>query len=130
MNGNDNFLLDTNIVLGFLNGNILIKNIFDKTLRHANLSVSQITRMELLAYPEISSNEEDKIKQFLSYLAIIPVSDPICDRAIHIRRETKLKLPDALIAATAAVSNLTLLTCDSDLLNKKSYFKSLNPIAA
>lgn len=129
MNGKDNFLLDTNIVLGFLNGNVKIKDFFEKKLAHANLHASQITRMELLGYPGITTHEEKSLKTFLTYLKILPISDAVCDQAILLRQTTKLKLPDALIAATAITCNLILVTCDSDLLNKNTHFHSVNPIS-
>lgn len=128
MSGKNNFLLDTNIILGFLNGNAKIKDFFEKKLTHANLHVSQITRMELLGYPGITTQEEKSLKTFLSYTKILPISDSVCDQAIHLRKEIKLKLPDALIAATAITANLVLVTCDLDLLNKSPRFSSLNPI--
>ncbi len=128
MNGKNNFLLDTNIVLGFLNGNVKIKDFFEKKIADANLHVSQITHMELLGYPGITTHEEKSLKTFLTYLKILPISDAVFDQAILLRQATKLKLPDALIAATAITCNFTLVTCDSDLLNKSTHFHSINPI--
>ncbi len=130
MSGKDNFLLDTNIVLGFLNGNVKITDFFEKNLMQSNLHVSQITRMELLGYPGITVQEEKQLKKFLSYVKILPINEAICDQVIHLRREKKLKLPDALIAATAIYFDLVLVTCDSDLLNKSKRFRSISPTTA
>lgn len=130
MNGKDNFLLDTNIVLGFLSGNTKISDFFKKKLMQSNLHVSQITRMELLGYLGITPQEEENLKKFLSYLKVLPINEAVCDQAIILRQEKKLKLPDALIAATAICFDLVLVTCDSDLLNKSSHFRSINPIPA
>lgn len=128
MNGKDNFLLDTNIVLGFLGGNAKISDFFEKKLMRSNLHVSQITRMELLGYHSITSQEEKHLKNFLSYVKILPINEAVCDQAISLQREKKLKLPDALIAATAIYFDLVLVTCDSDLLDKSSHFRSIDPI--
>ncbi|HLB56711.1 MAG TPA: type II toxin-antitoxin system VapC family toxin [Coxiellaceae bacterium] len=130
MNGKDNFLLDTNVVLGFLNGNSKISDFFEKKLMQSTLHVSQITRMKLLGYSGITSEEEKHLKKFLSYVKVLPINDAVCDQAITLRREKKLKLPDALIAATAICFDLMLVTCDSDLLDKNSHFRSMNPITA
>lgn len=57
------------------------------------------------------------------------LSDEIIEKKIELRRKVKIKLPDALIAATAIVHNLTLLlsTNDSDFLKvPKLKYKSLN----
>lgn len=128
MNGKDNFLLDTNAVLGFLNGNEKISAFFEKKLMQSNLHVSQITRMELLGYTNITSQEEMNLKKFLSYVQILPINDAVCNQAICLRQEKKMKLPDALIAATTICFNLVLVTCDSGLLNKSAHFRSINPI--
>ena len=56
MNGKDNFLLDTNIVLGFLKGQEPIIGFLQK-YPQATMAVSQITRMELLGYPDWGMNE-------------------------------------------------------------------------
>src|SRR3990167_9959081 len=98
MNGKDSFLLDTNIVLGFLNGNAKIGDFFQKKLMRSKLHVSQITRMELLGFPNIAAQEEKHLKDFLSYVTVLPITETMCDQAIKLRREKKLKLPDALIA--------------------------------
>lgn len=129
MNGKDNFLLDTNVVLGFLNGNANIRDFFQKKLMGSLLYVSQITRMELLGFPNISSEEETHLKNFLSHVRILPINDTVCDHAIKLRKTIKLKLPDALIAATTISFDLTLITCDTDLLNKNAYFHSINPVS-
>src|SRR5579871_4128024 len=100
MNGKDSFLLDTNAILGFLNGHINVNGFFQKHLTSQIFHVSQISRMELLGYPNITAEEEACITHFLSLTKILPVTDIICDQAITLRRSTRLKLPDALIAAT------------------------------
>jgi len=117
MNGKNRFLLDTNIILGFLNGHKMISDFFQKFLTEKELYVSQISRMELLGYPTITAEEEGCIHHFLSLVKILPISDSICNQAIVLRRQTRLKLPDALIAATAICFDLKLVTCDTDLLN-------------
>ena len=49
---------------------------------------------------------------------------------IALRRTTRLKLPDAIIAATAIVHELNLVTCDTNLANNSPGIQSLNPINA
>jgi predicted nucleic acid-binding protein len=78
---------------------------------------SVIARMESLAKPVLPPDEERDIRAFLEGLDIVPITPPIEAEAIAIRRKCKLKLPDCIIAATAVISNSTLLTDDDDLLN-------------
>jgi predicted nucleic acid-binding protein len=74
--------------------------------------VSLITRMELLGYPGITAQEEQDALDFLSEIDILPISDEIVRETVAIRRRTKLKLPDAIIAATAVVLGAEVVTTD------------------
>lgn len=131
MNGKNNFLVDTNIILGFLGGHKEINIFFQQNLTNQILSASQISRMELLGYPNITIEEETSLNSFLLLVKILPITDAICNQAITLRRKTRLKLPDALIAATAICFDLVLITCDADLLGNISNItslKSINPV--
>jgi predicted nucleic acid-binding protein len=100
MSGNS-LLLDTNIILYFLNG--------DKTLipllEERNLFVSIITEIELLGYSGFSDNELKQTEEFLEICTIINLDSDIKRRAISFRRNQRLKLPDAVILATANCLN-------------------------
>jgi predicted nucleic acid-binding protein len=79
---------------------------------------SAITRMELLSFPGITSDEEAAIKSLLDRMAYFALTTDIENGAIEFRRQHKTKLPDAVIAATAIKSKLELLTLDKGLLAK------------
>ncbi|MCK5716471.1 MAG: type II toxin-antitoxin system VapC family toxin [Thiomargarita sp.] len=128
MNGMDNFLLDTNAVLDFLKGEDKITTIFNTKLKDKNKFVSEITRMELLGYPDITSEEEETIDQFLSLVEILPCDEIVVKRVIQLRRMTKrLKLPDALIAATAIEYQLILVSRDKVFSLSILGLKLINP---
>jgi len=69
-----------------------------------------------LSYPEIEPNEEDRIRHFLADLTIVPLDNAIENMAIKLRRVARLKLPDAIVAATAVAMKATLLTADQCLI--------------
>jgi predicted nucleic acid-binding protein len=73
--------------------------------------------MEVLAKPHLSLTAEQKALMFLRGFTIIPLSDTVKYEAIRIRREgsPRLKLPDAIIAATAVVFDAQLITADEKL---------------
>jgi predicted nucleic acid-binding protein len=73
--------------------------------------------MEVLAKPHISLEAEQKALRFLRGFTIIPLSDTVKYEAIRIRREgsPRLKLPDAIVAATAVVFDAQLITADEKL---------------
>ena len=68
--------------------------------------------MELLGYPSITNDEKFLIADRLSKFTYLPISSEVENLAIALRRTRKLKLPDALIAATAIHHGLELLTLD------------------
>ena len=70
------------------------------------LHYSVITRAELFA----GDSATDLVAKLLSPFREIPVDRPVAERAGRIRRETGLRLPDALIAATAIEHRLALAT--------------------
>lgn len=107
MSGNKIFL-DTNIVLYLLKGNDTLVSNLDKK----ELYISIITEMELRSFSNISNQDENLITDFLREYEIIPLSHNIKEEAIRIGKTFNLKLPDSIIAATASVSNIPLITAD------------------
>jgi predicted nucleic acid-binding protein len=72
--------------------------------------VSVITYMEILGYPFEHSNEENFIKELLAVFQTLYLDQHIADITIEIRKKKRIKLPDAIIAATAISANLHLVT--------------------
>lgn len=109
MSGN-NLLLDTNIVLYLLNGDVtLIPLLEDK-----NLFVSFITQLELLGYKDLSQKDLDNIQMFLNECTIIDITPPIKDTTVDLRRKYNLKLPDSIIIATGIWLNIPVISSDLD----------------
>jgi predicted nucleic acid-binding protein len=110
--GKPKFIFDTNSAIYLLNGDCFA----DLNLDDAIQFISVITRIELYAYPSITPEGEVKISKFLDGLIVVPLNDEVEAEAIKIRRASKIKLPDCIIAATALTLGATLLTRDSDLV--------------
>ena len=109
MNGID-YLLDTNVMVYILQGNPCVQHFAHEDM----FSISCITEMELLGRFQISEEEKCTITRMLSQCFIIDINYYIKQLAINIRQNTHMKLPDALIAATALQYNLTLVSADKD----------------
>ena len=105
-----NRVLDTNAVF------IFWANRLAETLPDGDYFVSVITEMELLSYPTLDSAAESQIRSFLSEVTVVGLTRPVIDLAIRLRREQALKLPDAVIAATALALEAELWTNDDKLL--------------
>lgn len=108
MNGNK-ILLDTNIALYFLSGDSTLAYILDGK----EVYISIITEMEMLGYPNITDVETAKIKAFISDCYLIDISNQVKERAISIRKQYNLKLPDAIIAASAFENQIPLISADT-----------------
>jgi predicted nucleic acid-binding protein len=122
--------LDTNVVIGFLAGaDWAVDFVSRATADNATFSVSVITRMELLAFPGITPDEESKIDDFLSRVSVIAIDPELEIEAIALRRSTGLKLPDAIIAGTATTIGATLVSADSDFekIGNAEFLNPLNP---
>ena len=110
------FLLDTNVLIGLLGGAKWAAEFFEKNSDEEPVYlVSSVTRMELLGFPEITDEESERIVEVLNELSLIPIRSDVEDMAISLRRESKLKLPDAIIAATAMLERAILVTADQRL---------------
>ncbi|WP_297062285.1 type II toxin-antitoxin system VapC family toxin [Thermococcus sp.] len=75
-----------------------------------SFNVSIITKIEFLGWRGHTPEGFEKSKEFISFAHVIPLTDEIADIAIELRRKVSIKLPDAVIAATALLHNLTLVT--------------------
>jgi len=109
MNGN-NLLIDTNIALYLLSGD----KVLAETLNNCDVYVSFITELELLGYRGITQEEHNKVKDFLNDCIIIDLNESIKLLTIELKQSLRLKLPDAIIAATAKYLNMPLVSADSD----------------
>jgi predicted nucleic acid-binding protein len=110
------YLLDTNFVLGLLKATPEVLALAQsRDVLVSSCAYSAVTRMELLGYPDITPHEERLITERLDQLGYLPITLAIEDLAITLRRTRRVKLPDALVAATAIHHQLELLTLDKAL---------------
>lgn len=100
------YLLDTNAVIYLVSGRLALP------LPDGRYSISIITEIELLSFPGISTEEEQKIRDLLSSLDRVHMTDAVRDETIRLRRNNRLKLPDAIIAASALTLRAVLMTND------------------
>ncbi len=108
-------LLDTNIVLYLLNGD----DALEEMLQGATVFLSVITKVELLSHPGMTEPGEKVVRDLLEQAKLMEFSNVIQERTIQLRRKYRLKLPDAVIAATAAFLNVQLITADKQFAKLK-----------
>lgn len=98
-------LFDTNILIDYLRGLTTAKAECD---RYSDRAISIVTWMEVMA--GTTATGEQDTRDFLGYFVTIALTSAIAERAVAIRRRYRLKLPDAIIKATAEDSARLLLT--------------------
>ncbi len=122
------YFIDTNAVSKSLTGlfsanglSLVVAAIDDE----ANYSI--ITRIELLSYVPASVEVQAAINTFLEYGNEFGLTEDIVQQTILIRRSARIKLPDAIIAATAIVYGLTLLSDNDSNFLRVPRLKYINP---
>ena len=113
MNGID-FLADTNFLIFTSQQNPIVENFLDY-----NIGISFISEMELLGVFSISKLQKSKMQNIIDECFIIEMSSEIKSKSILLKQKYKIKLPDAIIAATAIIHNIPFISADSDFKNIK-----------
>ena len=128
----ERYLIDSSAAIKYLNNSLPVPaiNFLDDEL-DIEINMSIITKVELLAWNPPAENDLLIAQKFTEDAIIFPVEDRIGEIAVTIRKATKIKLPDILIAATAVANNFTLIA-DNDkdfdkIVELKIGFKYLNP---
>lgn len=103
------YLLDTNAIIHLIGGRLAAP------LPAGQYSFSVISEIELLSFPGLSDQDEEKITELLTLLDRIELTQAVCLEAIKLRKQKRIKLPDAIIAASAINRDAILFTNDQAL---------------
>lgn len=98
-------LFDTNILIDYLNGISAAKK---ELARYEYRAISTITWMEVLV--GASEDDEDSMRAWLGSFNVIELDSAVADRAVKIRKNRRIRLPDAIVWATAQVHSLLLVS--------------------
>lgn len=104
-----NYVLDTNILIYLFSGQLA------EAIPDGNHGYSVITEIELRSFQSLTQTATDKIQQALSLMNRLELNDAVREQTILLRRNHKLKLPDALIVATAMTQESVLISNDERL---------------
>lgn len=107
----EKYLLDTNAVIEFLGGTLPNSGAawVEEIVADDAHFLSVINHIELLGFNG-EEGEMKVIEEFINISGVLPLSDEVVQQTINLRKAHKIKLPDAVIAATALVHNLTIIT--------------------
>lgn len=113
------YLIDANVIIDYYGKRLPLKGAtFIESIVTPFISV--ITEMELLGWYRISNEEKEKLQSFVNDVTIIQIERGVVQKTIELRQSHKIKLPDAIIAATALANELYLISHNS------ADFKNIN----
>ena len=121
-------LIDTNIFTLYTQGELSDKgnDLIDSILNNFSCQISVITRIELLSW---NTNEETTklIHEFIRISKEFGLTEEIIIKTGEMRRNKKIKLPDAVIATTAMINDLILVSDNDKDFGKIEHLRYINP---
>ncbi len=102
------YLIDTNVIIDNF-GNKLTEN-GKKLLYSIDLIVSVVTKIEVLGWINATKEQLKPLYDFMEIANVLPINEEVIEKTIAIRQTRKIALGDAIIAATAIVHNLTVIS--------------------
>jgi len=121
------YLIDSNAIIDYLSaalpeeGMLWLSNIINDSP-----IISVMTKIEVLGFKN-TTDTDILLNNFIDACLIIPLSEETIDQTIQIRKKHKIKTPDAIIAASAKVLGLTLISRDVGDFKKIHGLKIINP---
>lgn len=110
-------VLDTNAVVSLLAGN---RDLAEKLNTAKYVGISVITYLEFLAFDGLSDSDRDSFLRFAQLVEVVPLvhdDKRLIATTLDLRKRFRMKLPDAIIGATALSRNSLLITNDSHFSN-------------
>ncbi|MEO5599423.1 MAG: type II toxin-antitoxin system VapC family toxin [Cyclobacteriaceae bacterium] len=118
------YILDTNIAIYFLQGRLTSKvSDFLKPILKNKANLSVISKIELLSWDE----DPDVSQNFVDNSQIFAMEEIVVNICIDIRKKYRVKLPDAIIAATSMAYGFVLITRNGSDFRKIHELNWINP---
>ncbi|HWQ31602.1 MAG TPA: type II toxin-antitoxin system VapC family toxin [Blastocatellia bacterium] len=100
-------LLDSNIIIYALQPQ---HDALRQFIAEHPIYVSAVSYVEVLGYHKLTDTDRHDLEEFFYSVPVLSITSPILDEAVRLRQTRKMTLGDALIAATALVHQLPLIT--------------------
>lgn len=122
------YLIDSNVIIGYLDRKIspvgmqFLDPIIDETPK-----IFIINKIEVLRFNNLDGKNYQTLVEFVNECLVLNLNDIIVDITIRICKTKRIKLPDAIIAATALSADLILLTRNTTDFKGINNLKTYNP---
>ena len=118
-------LLDSNIIIYAIKPEFVnLRNLVEKN----KSMVSAISYVEVLGYHKLTPEDREDFEEFFNIVPILNISQTILEQAVALKQQRKMSLGDSIIAATAIVHKLTLVTANVKDFEWIEDITILNPI--
>jgi predicted nucleic acid-binding protein len=118
------YLIDTNVIIDYAAGRLPIGGqALIAKLINAQPVISVISKIELLGFKDVP----ETIVEFVSISEVLLLEDNVIGQTIELRKSNRMKLPDAIIAATAITHDLILVTRNEKDFAGIGGFQVVNP---
>lgn len=123
------YLWDTNTAIYYLQQQFpaSAEKFMDELLKEKQPVLSAITEIELLCWKTATEKDLEVLQNFIHDALVIELEQPIKLKTADIRKAYRIKLPDAIIAATAIVYDLILLTRNTSDFSSIPELNTTNP---
>ncbi len=123
----EQYLIDTNVVSDYFSASLPRSGLlFMDSVIDAVPNLSVITQIELLCW-KTDITKEQSVKDFISDSMVLDISPEVIMHCVNIRRNKKIKTPDAIIAGTALAHGYTLITNNDKDFSNIEGLKNINP---
>lgn len=122
------YLLDSNTVIDYIGrqhpdkGTQWLNQVIDD-----DINVSIITKIEVLSYDPDKDDNYQVLVDFFDAANIFDLTSNIVSKTIQIRQKQRVKLPDAIIAATALVNDFTVISRNTKDFKNIEGLEVINP---
>ena len=123
------YLIDTNILIYHTEGSQVTIDLLSNLITEHRFNISILTKIEFLGWDKHTPEGFKKCKKLIEPANIYSLDEEIADKAIELRTKRKIKLADAVIAATALLNNLILATRNVDDFKGVKQLQIINPFA-
>ncbi|MDD4602512.1 MAG: type II toxin-antitoxin system VapC family toxin [Bacteroidales bacterium] len=123
----ERYLIDTNVVSDYFSASFPPSGLqFMDSVIDAIPNLSVITQIELLCW-KTDTTKEQRVKDFIIDSEVLDITPDVILLCVDIRRNKKIKTPDAIIAATAITNDYTLISNNNKDFKGIKGLKYINP---
>lgn len=124
----EDYLIDTSAVIKYLNGTLPDNGLlFIDEIVDRKSCVSFVSEIELQVWNPTNPEDLEVYQAFITDSTVVGISPAIVSETIRIRKDFKVKLPDAIIAATALINGWVLIADNDKDFKKIIGLKYINP---